>query len=230
MSLTKLSAAVLSAVLLELASFGFLSTLFSSLFLLLFGSGPKNFFVSELFFLYTQCFLKKIFFRFLTMCRALFIRKSYQGHSMIIYIWNLRSFPSFVWFFRSVLLFLFHVFIVSSVFSSSVLRLMAYVCSSFLECVCVLHIKPFFLPVDIQHNQCPCRFFNPTRDTSSVVTKLRHRDTTRDDVKASRHLIYYHGVHHLCVVQGSFVTIASLYKKRFSAYRWVRRVTHAHAG
>ena len=26
--------------------------------------------------------------------------------------------------------------------------------------VFVLHIKPFFLPVDIQHNQCPCRFFN----------------------------------------------------------------------
>ena len=45
-------------------------------------------------------------------------------------------------------------------------------------CVCVLHIKPFFLPVDIQHNQCPCRFSNPRRDTSSVVTKLRHRDTT----------------------------------------------------
>ena len=45
-------------------------------------------------------------------------------------------------------------------------------------CVCVLHIKPFFLPVDFQHNQCPCRFFNPRRDASSVVTKLRHRDTT----------------------------------------------------
>ncbi|MEP2595777.1 MAG: hypothetical protein ABJI92_18985, partial [Kangiellaceae bacterium] len=27
--------------------------------------------------------------------------------------------------------------------------------------VCVLHLKPSFLPVDIQHNQCPCRFFNP---------------------------------------------------------------------
>ena len=26
-------------------------------------------------------------------------------------------------------------------------------------CVCVLHIKPFFLPVDIQHTQCSCRFF-----------------------------------------------------------------------
>ena len=25
--------------------------------------------------------------------------------------------------------------------------------------VCVVHIKPFFLPVDIQHTQCPCRFF-----------------------------------------------------------------------
>ena len=25
--------------------------------------------------------------------------------------------------------------------------------------VCVLHIKAFFRPVDIQHTQCPCRFF-----------------------------------------------------------------------
>ena len=41
-------------------------------------------------------------------------------------------------------------------------------------CVCVLHIKPFFRPVDIQQNQCPCRFFNFRRDTSYVVAKLRH--------------------------------------------------------
>ena len=27
--------------------------------------------------------------------------------------------------------------------------------------VCVLDIKPSFLPVDIQQNQCPGRFFNP---------------------------------------------------------------------
>ena len=27
--------------------------------------------------------------------------------------------------------------------------------------VCVLRIKPFFLPVDIRHNQCPYRFLNP---------------------------------------------------------------------
>ena len=57
-------------------------------------------------------------------------------------------------------------------------------CMMSLSCVCVLHIKPLFLPVDIKHNQCPCRFFNPRRDTYLpgtsyyVVTKLRHRDTT----------------------------------------------------
>ena len=51
--------------------------------------------------------------------------------------------------------------------------------------VCVLHIKPFFLPVDIQHNQCPCRFSNPRRDTSSVVTKLRHRDSTSPRVQCA---------------------------------------------
>ena len=27
------------------------------------------------------------------------------------------------------------------------------------RCVCVPHVKPFLLPVDIQHTQCPCRFF-----------------------------------------------------------------------
>ena len=27
------------------------------------------------------------------------------------------------------------------------------------RCVFVLHIKPFLLPVDMQHTQCPCRFF-----------------------------------------------------------------------
>ena len=36
----------------------------------------------------------------------------------------------------------------------------------------------FCLPVDIQHNQCPCRFFDPRdRDTRSVVTKTTTRDT-----------------------------------------------------
>ena len=36
-------------------------------------------------------------------------------------------------------------------------------------CVRVFHTKPFFSPVDIQHNQCPCRFFNPRRDTRYLV-------------------------------------------------------------
>ena len=36
-------------------------------------------------------------------------------------------------------------------------------------------VKPFLLPVDIQHNQCPCRFFNSKKNTSSVATILRHR-------------------------------------------------------
>ena len=44
--------------------------------------------------------------------------------------------------------------------------------------VCVLHIKPLFLSVHIQHSQCPCRVFNPRIDTSYVATNLRHRDTT----------------------------------------------------
>ena len=42
----------------------------------------------------------------------------------------------------------------------------------------VFFTQPLFLPVNIQHNQRPCRFFNPRRDKSYVVTKLRHKDTT----------------------------------------------------
>ena len=42
----------------------------------------------------------------------------------------------------------------------------------------VLHIKPFFLPVDIQRNPYPCRFFNPKEiSKSSVTTQLRRRYT-----------------------------------------------------
>ena len=41
-------------------------------------------------------------------------------------------------------------------------------------CVCVLHIKPFFPPVDIQHIQCPCRFFLLKRYKLSG-----HKTTTR---------------------------------------------------
>ena len=53
-----------------------------------------------------------------------------------------------------------------------------YTMNTSTQCGCSSHIKPSFLPVDIQHNQCPCWFFNLTRDTSFVVTNLRHRDTT----------------------------------------------------
>ena len=40
--------------------------------------------------------------------------------------------------------------------------------------VCVFHIKPFFLPVDMQHNQCPCGFFLLLR-----CKFCGHRTTTR---------------------------------------------------
>ena len=42
-----------------------------------------------------------------------------------------------------------------------------------------VHVLPFLLPVDIQHTLCPCYCcISSSRYTSSVVTKLRHRDTT----------------------------------------------------
>ena len=33
-------------------------------------------------------------------------------------------------------------------------------------------LKPFFLPVDTQHNQCPCRFFNPRELRTSRLQVL----------------------------------------------------------
>ena len=49
-----------------------------------------------------------------------------------------------------------------------------------LEWVCVIRIKPLFLSVDIQHNQCPCRFFNPIIYNGEIKahTERRHRDST----------------------------------------------------
>ena len=64
-------------------------------------------------------------------------------------------------------------------------------------CVCVLHIKPLFLPVGIQNNQCPCRFFNSRRDTSSVVTKLRHRYVLGTNYQRTLYSV-------VCLLQRSF--------------------------
>ena len=35
--------------------------------------------------------------------------------------------------------------------------------------VCVLHIQPFSLPIDIHLNHCPCRFFNPIIDGNKII-------------------------------------------------------------
>ena len=52
-------------------------------------------------------------------------------------------------------------------------------------------------PVDTQHNQCPCRFFNQSQiHTRFVVAKLHHRDSTwlcsnnRVDTEISVHLCW----------------------------------------
>ena len=52
--------------------------------------------------------------------------------------------------------------------------------------VCALHIKTVISTRRYQHNQCPCRFFNSREIRSSVVTKLRHRDTTLFSRKQGR--------------------------------------------
>ena len=48
--------------------------------------------------------------------------------------------------------------------------------------VCVLHIKPFFLPVNIRHTQCPCRFF--LLEIQALWWKKHDRDTTSIDCNA----------------------------------------------
>ena len=49
-------------------------------------------------------------------------------------------------------------------------------CTFFRLNMCVVHIKPFFLPVDIEHSYNTVRADSSSwRDTSSVVTKPRHR-------------------------------------------------------
>ena len=68
--------------------------------------------------------------------------------------------------------------------------------------VCVLPMEPFFLPVDIQHNQCPCRLFNP-RQTSSVVNP-RPGETTK-----------------LCAEQSRQYSAMSSY--------WIEQTRHPHA-
>ena len=42
--------------------------------------------------------------------------------------------------------------------------------------LCVVCIKPSLLPVDIQHDQCPCRFFDPTELYVTRSQKLRHTE------------------------------------------------------
>ena len=46
-------------------------------------------------------------------------------------------------------------------------------------CVCVLHIKPIFLPVHTQHNLCACQIFDP-REIQALWShrQLRHRKDT----------------------------------------------------
>ena len=50
-------------------------------------------------------------------------------------------------------------------------------------CVCILHIEPSRLPVDIQHNQCPGRFLNPREKKAlwsyKYATEILHCFTVR---------------------------------------------------
>ena len=41
-------------------------------------------------------------------------------------------------------------------------------------CGCVLHVKSFILPVDIQHNQCPCRFSRYIQNCGHKTTPQRY--------------------------------------------------------
>ena len=70
------------------------------------------------------------------------------------------------------------------------------------RCVCVLHIKPLFLPVDIQHTHCACRFFGP-REVQALcsqkyATEMIHCDVVSRVDKAmpyKRAEYGSHGIH-----------------------------------
>ena len=67
------------------------------------------------------------------------------------------------------------------------------VCSACLIRVCVVHVQPIFLPVEIMHNQCRCRFFdNINREINAhlpVATKLRHIDLQHAGQTRQCHII-----------------------------------------
>ena len=39
--------------------------------------------------------------------------------------------------------------------------------------VCVLDLQPFILPDDIQHDQCPCGFFNPINNAINTIVRYK---------------------------------------------------------
>ena len=71
-----------------------------------------------------------------------FLRSWFKKKKKILPCFSISSWTSFV---SSCLVLVVILYCVSSVFGFC--------------CVCVLHIEPVFLPVDIQHTQCPCWFF-----------------------------------------------------------------------
>ena len=50
----------------------------------------------------------------------------------------------------------------------------ATVCVLFTSLVCVLHLKPFFQPVDIQHSQCLCPLSDP-REIDFLLSRTPQR-------------------------------------------------------
>ena len=101
--------------------------------------------------------------------------------------------------------------------------LYAIIVCGILECVCVLHIKLFFLPVDIQHTQCPCRFL--------LLERYRlcgHKTTTQRYYIPGTNLVSRVDNGMTCVDQGkrfiSFIRIdraffwSCSYKRNFVSY------------
>jgi len=73
------------------------------------------------------------------------------------------------------------------------------------QCARVVHIKPFFVPVDIRHNQCPCRFFNPREIQAlwslNYATQILHcyvwskHSSSRQCNAMSSYWVWQHDIH-----------------------------------
>ena len=95
---------------------------------------------------------------------------------------------------------------------------------------CVLHIKPFILPVDIPHYQCPCRFINPKEIQTFMTAVLLWGQT----------ILFWSGTAVLKGICGQKTTpqrywstlwyaVSRVDKCNVISWCWIRQAEHTHS-